>query len=186
MGFKRSRVQIPPARFVRSLAFSCTLKTRKTSTVILAVALTFQCTTSPASGSNDDKFERVNLNSTALAYAKELISKGHVVLDRKGAWAKDRPSTELENEFIRQYGFGAYAKWHLGIDERYAANTKRRYKFPYGDFKNVHRCGVLAAQARARQYSQTDIENAAVELISVIENKRSESARALPHSKTSP
>lgn len=132
----------------------------------------FQCTTSPASGSNDDKFERVNLNSTALAYAKELISKGHVVLDRKGAWAKDRPSTELENEFIRQHGYGEYAKWHLGIDNRYTENTKRRYKFPYGDFKNVHRCGVLAVQSRAGEYNYSAIENAAAQLREMIEATR--------------
>lgn len=140
--------------------------------VSLAVALMFQCTTSPASGSNDDKFERVNLNSTALAYAKELISKGHVVLDRKGAWAKDRPSTELENEFIRQHGYGEYAKWHLGIDNRYTENTKRRYKFPYGDFKNVHRCGVLAVQSRAGEYNYSAIENAAAQLREMIEATR--------------
>jgi len=129
---------------------------------------------------------RVKLNEDGLAFALQLVRQEHFIADGKGAWSGHRPSTQLENEFIRQHGFGEYAKWHLGIDERYAANTKRRYKFPYGDFKNVHGCGVLAAQARARQCSHTDIENAAVELIGVIENKRSESARALPHSKTSP
>jgi hypothetical protein len=132
----------------------------------------FQCTTSPGSGSNDNKFERVKLNTTALVYAKELISKGQVVLDRKGAWAKDRPSTELENEFIRQHGFGEYAKWHLGIDDRYAENTKRRYKFPYGDFKNVHRCGVLAVQSRAGEYRYSEIENAAAQLREMVEATR--------------
>jgi hypothetical protein len=43
-------------------------------------------------------------------------------------------------------------------------NTKRRYKFPYGDLKNVHRCGLLAVRARARQYGYTEIESAAAEL----------------------
>jgi hypothetical protein len=55
-------------------------------------------------------------------------------------------------------------KWYLGIDERYGVNTKRRYKFPYGDLKNVHRCGLLAVRARARQYGYTEIESAAAEL----------------------
>jgi hypothetical protein len=91
------------------------------------------------------------------------------VLDPKGAWGKDRPSTEFENEFIQQHGFGEYAKWYLGIDERFPENTKRRYKFPYGDFKNVHRCAVLAIQSRAGEYRYSGIENAAAQLRGLLE-----------------
>jgi hypothetical protein len=89
---------------------------------------------------------RLKLNEDAFAFGVQLIKQGHFIADRKGSWSQHRPSTELENEFIRQHGFGEYAKWHLAIDERYAENTTRRYKFPYGDFKNVHRCGVLAVR----------------------------------------
>jgi hypothetical protein len=106
----------------------------------------------------------IKLNEDAFALAARLIREGHVIADGKGAWSKHRPSLKEENEFIRLHGFGEYAKWHLGIDERYPANTKRRYKFPYGDFINVHRCGVLAAKARARQYGYAEIESAAAEL----------------------
>lgn len=107
---------------------------------------------------------RINLNRNGLTFAAELIKDGHFLADHKGAWTKHRPSADEENEFIRLHGFGEYAKWHLGIDDRFPENTKRRYKFPYGDFKNVHRCGLLAVKARARQYSYTEIENAAAEL----------------------
>jgi len=112
----------------------------------------------------------IKLNDDAFAFALRLINEGHVIADRKGAWSKHRPSVKEENEFIRLHGFGEYAKWHLGIDERYTANTKRRYKFPYGDFRNVHRCGLLAGKARARQYGYTEIENAAAELESEIKS----------------
>ena len=104
------------------------------------------------------------LNKNASAFAAQLIKEGHLITDGKGAWSKHRPSADEENEFIRLHGFGEYAKWHLGVDDHYPENTKRRYKFPYGDFKNVHRCGLLAAKARARQYGYTEIENAAAEL----------------------
>jgi hypothetical protein len=110
----------------------------------------------------------IKLNEDAFAFTARLINQGHVIADGKGAWSKHRPSADRENEFIRLHGFGEYAKWHLGIDERFGANTKRRYKFPYGDFKNVHRCGVLAVKARAGQYGYTEIENAAAELIGMI------------------
>jgi hypothetical protein len=106
----------------------------------------------------------IKLNEDAFAFAARLINEGHVIADRKGAWSGDRPSADQENEFIRLHGFGEYAKWHLGIDERYPENTKRRYKFPYGDFKSVHRCGLLAVKARAHQYGYIEIENAAADL----------------------
>jgi hypothetical protein len=41
------------------------------------------------------------------------------------------------------------------------ADNKSRYKFPYGDFKNVHRCAVLAAESRASKYEYSDIALAA-------------------------
>jgi len=112
----------------------------------------------------------IKLNENAFAFAARLIKEGHVIADGKGAWSKHRPSADEENQFIRLHGFGDYAKWHLGIDERYVANTKRRYKFPYGDFKNVHRCRLLAARSRARQYGYTEIENAAAALEREIRN----------------
>jgi hypothetical protein len=91
-----------------------------------------------------------------------------VIADSKGAWSGDRPSADQENKFIRLHGFSEYAKWHLGIDTRFAENTKRRYKFPYGDFTNVHRCGLLAVKARAHQYHYAEIENAASKLIEMV------------------
>jgi hypothetical protein len=106
----------------------------------------------------------IKLNEDAVAFASQLIQKGHLIADRKGAWREHKPSPDMENEFIRAHGFSEYAKWHLAADERFAPNTKGRYKFPYGDFKNVHRCGLLAVQARARQYGYANIEKAAAEL----------------------
>jgi hypothetical protein len=124
------------------------------------------------------------LNEDAFAFAMHRIKEGHFVADSKGAWRGHRPSANEENEFIRLHGFGEYAKWHLGIDDHYPENTKQRYKFPFGDFKNVHRCGLLAAKARAGQYGYTEIENAAAELERAI--KQSKSGAALPYSKTWP
>jgi hypothetical protein len=144
------------------------IKNQGVATMLPAAACAFFCATSATVGNNQEKIDAVKLNVAAFEYAKELISQGHVVIDGKGAWRKHRPSTEIENEFIRLHGFGEYAKWHLGIDDRYAESTKRRYKFPYGDFKNVHRCGVLAAQSRAGQYKYYEIENAAAQLKAMI------------------
>jgi hypothetical protein len=119
----------------------------------------------------------VKLNENAVAFASQLIQRRHLIADGKGAWRGHRPSANEENEFIRLHGFGEYAKWHLGIDDRYRENTKQRYKFPYGDFKNVHRCGLLAAKARARQYGYTEIETAAANLGQALSMQSKRSAR---------
>jgi ABC-type transporter MlaC component len=50
-------------------------------------------------------------------------------------------------------------------------NTKGRYKFPYGDFEKVHRCGVLTADSRAGQCKHYDIENPAAHIARLIERK---------------
>jgi hypothetical protein len=111
----------------------------------------------------------LELNEDAFAFAVQLVKQGHFIADGKGAWSVHRPPTNEQNEFIRVHGFSEYAKWHLAIDGRYPENTKRRYKFPYGDFKNVHRCGVLAVQSRAGEYGYSGIENAAAQLRGMLE-----------------
>jgi hypothetical protein len=173
-GFKSRRPDSFNTACVESRRSSCSLtkvRNQRIAGAFLGTGFAVLCAVLPVAGKDSENIRSAKLNTNGLTYAKELISGGHVVLDQKGAWAKDRPSTELENEFIRQHGFSEYAKWHLGIDERYPENTKRRYKFPYGDFKNVHRCGLLAVKARARQYRHTDIENAAAQLERAVENR---------------
>jgi len=144
------------------------LKNKGIATMFFAAAFAFFCAISPAPSADQESTNAVKLNIGAFEYAKELIKQGHIVPDGRGAWSEHHPSAVAENEFIRLRGFGEYAKWHLGIDVRYSENTKRRYKFPYGDFKNAHRCGMLAAKTRAHQYGYTEIENAASKLIKMI------------------
>ena len=114
----------------------------------------------------------VRLNENAFAYAKELIAQGRVVIDKNNAWRDHRPMADEENEFIRTHGFAEYGKWHLGIDETHAEGTKARYKFPFGDFKNIRRCALLAVRSRARQYDYPDIENAAIRLTELIQSRK--------------
>jgi hypothetical protein len=118
----------------------------------------------------------VTLNEDALAYAKELIAQGRVVVDKKNGWRDHCPMAEEENEFIRRHGFAEYRKWHFGIDETHAEDTKAKYKFLFGDFKNIHRCALLAVRSRAHQYGYLDIENAAIQLLEMIDLKRKSQA----------
>ena len=113
----------------------------------------------------------MKLNRGAFEYAKELVSEGRVIADERDDWSEHQPSPEQENEFIRLHGFDEYGKWHLGIAEEEDAHTKKRYKFPFGDFERVHRCGVVAAERRAGQYRYFDIERPAAHLHGMIEER---------------
>jgi hypothetical protein len=111
------------------------------------------------------------LNQRAFAHAKERIIAGRFAYDERDAWSEHRPSAADENDFVRRQGFREYAKWHLGINDDKAEDTKAHYSYPYGDFEKVHRCGLLAAESRAGQYKHQDIENAAAHLHGMIEGR---------------
>jgi hypothetical protein len=116
----------------------------------------------------------VKLNKRAYEHAKELIEKGHFVADDRDAWSEHQPTAEQENDLIRLHGWNEYAKWHLGIDDSEDEQAQGRYRFPHGDFENVHRCGVLSAESRAGQYKHFDIENAAAHLHGMLDALRPE------------
>lgn len=114
----------------------------------------------------------VTLNEQAFEQAKRLIREGRYVADNRDAWSEHQPSTERENELIERHGWAEYGKWHLGVDRSEPDEKKAKYKFPYGDFVRVHRCGLLSAESRAGQYKYLDIERAAHELHEMMDAKR--------------
>jgi hypothetical protein len=114
----------------------------------------------------------VRLNERGFEHAKALIDEGRFVLDDRDAWSEHQPSAAEENRFLEQNGFGEYGKWFLGVDDAEDEETKGHYKFPYGDFKAVHRCGVLSAESRAGQRKYMDIERAAAHLHGMLDGVR--------------
>ena len=104
------------------------------------------------------------LNKRSFEFAQDQVKNGKVVLDDRDAWSEHQPSAQQENEFIEARGWDEFANWHLGIDDEASEHTKARYKFPYGDFERVHRCGLNAAEVRAARQKYLDIEDAAIRL----------------------
>jgi hypothetical protein len=117
----------------------------------------------------------VKLNDRAYKHARALIEQRKVVLDERDAWSEHQPSAAEENRYIEEHGLGEYSKWFLGLDEHQDEDNKGRYKFPYGDFQSVHRCGVLSAESRAAQYKHSAIDRAAAHLHGMLETLRSTS-----------
>jgi hypothetical protein len=111
----------------------------------------------------------VKLNNRAFHHAKELVSNGRVVKDERDNWSEHRPSADQENSYLEKHGWDEYAKWYLGVDDEMGEETKGRYKFPYGDFEKVHRCGVISAESRAAQQDYDDIDKAVAHLHGMID-----------------
>ncbi len=106
----------------------------------------------------------VKAYKAGAGHAQRLIREGKAVHDDRDAWSEDQPSAADENAYIEANGIEAYGRWHLAVDDEVGREAKGHYKFPYGDFTNVHRCAVLAAESRAGQRKYTDVELAAAHL----------------------
>lgn len=112
----------------------------------------------------------ISLNSSAVTHARRLIEEGKIKNDA-GHWGAHNPDRAEENDFLQTHQMHGYASWHLGLDMSKGEDSKSRYKFPYGDFEIVHRDGLIAAKERAAQQGYHDIENAADELLQLLEKK---------------
>jgi hypothetical protein len=114
----------------------------------------------------------VRLNERAFDFAKRLVREGKYVIDGRDEWSEHQPSTQRQNEFIERHGIAEYARWFLGVDDEQDPERKGHYRFPYGDFQNVHRCALLAAESRAGQRKYYDIELAVAHLHGMLEALR--------------
>ena len=105
-----------------------------------------------------------------MAQAKRLIDARQYVL--RSEWGEVQPSAADENAYLEAHGWDDYAAWHLGLTEGAADETKARYGFVYGDFRRVHRMGLVACQYRAAEWRHKEIELAAHELLQHLDGKR--------------
>jgi hypothetical protein len=111
----------------------------------------------------------VKLNDRGYDHARDLVEKGRFVFDERDDWSEHQPSAAEENAFIEKHGIAEFGLWHLAIDTDLDPDTKGHWKFPYGDFEKVHRCGLLAAETRAAQRDYEDVKAAAAHLHAMIE-----------------
>ena len=103
------------------------------------------------------------LNDRAVAKARALIDAHQYVLE--STWGDVQPSTEDENDFLESHSWEEYAGWHLALTEGASDETKGRYAFVFGDFRRVHRMGLIACQYRAAEWRHKEIELAAHDLL---------------------
>jgi hypothetical protein len=111
-----------------------------------------------------------SLNKAAVKKAKDLIEKRQYVVESD--WGASQPSADDENAFLELHGWDAYAEWFLGLTEGANDETKARYGFVYGDFRRVHRTGLIACVYRASEWSHKEVELAAHDLLQLLDAQR--------------
>jgi hypothetical protein len=103
------------------------------------------------------------VNPAGLAYAQRLIDARQYVLDSE--WGQVQPRAAQENAYLESHAWDDYAKWFLGLTDGANDETKGRYAFVFGDFRRIHRSGIIACHYRAAEWRHKEIELAAHELL---------------------
>jgi hypothetical protein len=103
------------------------------------------------------------VNRAAVARARKLIDAHQYVLDSE--WGSVQPRADDENAYLESHSWDDYAEWFLGLTEGATDETKSRHAFVYGDFRRLHRSGLIACQYRAAEWRHKEIELAAHDLL---------------------
>src|SRR6478752_10163260 len=106
---------------------------------------------------------KYTVNPDAVTRARELIDARQYVLDSD--WGDVQPKAAAENTFLESHSWDEYGAWHLGLTEGANDETKARYAFVFGDFRRIHRSGIIACHYRAAEWRHKEIELAAHELL---------------------
>jgi hypothetical protein len=98
-----------------------------------------------------------------VTHARRLIKSRQYVLDSE--WGDVQPTAAGENGYLEKHSWEDYAQWHLGFTDGAQDETKARYAFVLGDFRRIHRSGLIACHYRAAEWRHKEIELAAHELL---------------------
>ncbi len=105
----------------------------------------------------------IKVNRAGVEHAGSLIGSNQYVKDSD--WSEAQPSTDDENDFLDRHDWEEYSRWFLAVDTDENPETKGHYMFPYGDFRRLHRSGLVAAKQRAAEWNHTEVEKAADNLL---------------------
>ncbi|MFI6128519.1 hypothetical protein [Micromonospora sp. NPDC051141] len=108
-----------------------------------------------------------SVNKAAVARARRLIEARQYVLDSD--WGAVQPRASDENAYLDAHSWTEYGEWFLARTDGASEETKGRYAFAYGDFRRVHRSGLIACVYRAAEWRHKDVELAAHELLQLLD-----------------
>ena len=113
---------------------------------------------------------KYKVNDAGVAKAKALIDARRYVV--RSRWSDSQPSADEENKFLDSHTWGEYGEWHLALTEGASEETKARYGFVFGDFRRLHRSGIIACHYRAAEWDHKEIELAAHDLLQYLDQRR--------------
>jgi hypothetical protein len=109
------------------------------------------------------------VNKAAVGRARKLIEGRQYVLDSD--WGEVQPRADDENRYLKSHSWAEYGEWFLGLTDGARDETKARYAFVYGDFRRIHRSGLIACLYRAAEWRHKDVMQAAYELLQQLDDK---------------
>ena len=112
---------------------------------------------------------RYTVNQEAVAHVRRLIYARQYVL--RSDWGEAQPTAADENAYLDKHSWDEYAAWHVGLTDGATDETKGRYAFVVGDFRRVHRSGIIACHFRAAEWRHKEVELAAHELLQYLDRK---------------
>jgi hypothetical protein len=110
------------------------------------------------------------VNKQGVAKARSLIEARQYRI--RSRWADVQPRAAERNAFLRARGWAEYGSWHLAITEGAPDETKAHYAFVFGDFRRLHRMGLIACYYRAAEWEHTEIQIAAHKLLLYLDESR--------------
>lgn len=110
------------------------------------------------------------VNPAGVEHARKLIDARQYVV--RSTWNEVQPDAEAANHYLDKHSWTEYGSWHLAVTEGATEETKGRYAFGYGDFRRLHRMGLIACHYRAAEWGHKEVELAAHELLQYLDDAR--------------
>ncbi len=110
------------------------------------------------------------VNDAAVEKAHALIDSRQYVL--RSDWSEAQPKASDQDEFLSSHDWDEYAEWHLGLTEGATPETKGRHAFVYGDFRRLHRMGIISCVYRAAEWGHKEVELAAHDILQYLDKSR--------------
>jgi HK97 family phage major capsid protein/HK97 family phage prohead protease len=108
-----------------------------------------------------------SLNSAGAANGRARVAAGDV--NDNDPWSF---TADDGNKLLGPSGndWANYSKWFLGLDSSASANTKDRYKYPFGKNGKIYTSALRAIRSRSAQQNDTAVFDAAGKMLDSIES----------------
>ena len=110
------------------------------------------------------------MNKLGVAKARALIDAHQYRV--RSRWADVQPSAAEQNAFLKSHDWEEYASWHLALTDGAPEQTKARFAFVFGDFRRLHRTGLIACYYRAAEWEHKEVMVAAHNLLLYLDDSR--------------